>query len=259
MPVSITPFSGDSEWHGCSWNVPSLDLLAENIARVAVGQAEHVALILNAAGIGPLPTTRAAIAEAVELLTAPATYPYHRDGWMFQVMSWLAALTSTPNGLIKTPQMILAEKGVDGLQIVLDSTGNVTAVVVFEDKATDNPRSTITNKVWPEFRALEKGKKQNLLAAEASTLLKAAQHPDPSTAIKEIVWNQARSYRVSISAEGDTAADRLKLFAGFADVAPGPLQRRRAETFCVSDLRTWMATLANLAIAKAQAMEVTDV
>lgn len=259
MPISITPFTGDSEWEGCSWSVPSVDVLAENIARVAVGQAEHVALILNAAGVGPLPTTKAAIREAVELLTASETYPYHRDGWMFQVMSWLAALARTPGGLIKAPQMILADKGVDGIQIDLDSQGKVTAVVVFEDKATENPRSTITSKVWPEFLALEQGKRQNLLAAEASTLLRAAQHPSPFAAIKEIVWNQARRYRVSISATGDTAADRLELFSGFADVAPGAVQRRRAEIFCVSDLRPWMAALATLAIAKAQALEVTDV
>ena len=116
-------------------------LYSQGPARVAVGQAEHVANILAQAGLAEAATTAEAIEGAVEHLTLAGVQPYHRDGWMFQVMSWIAAHRHTPGGLIRAPHMIHAHKEFDGIQIDLDSnSGAVTAVVVFEDKAGRSPR-----------------------------------------------------------------------------------------------------------------------
>jgi hypothetical protein len=68
--------------------------------------------------------------------------------------------------------MILAHKGFDGLQLEIDtSNGFVTAAVIFEDKATDNPRDTIRDEVWPDFKLLEAGERENVLSADVSALL----------------------------------------------------------------------------------------
>jgi hypothetical protein len=259
MAIILTPFSVGELCDGCSWAVDNVDVLAEQIARVAVGQAEHVADILAQAGLAEAATTAEAIEDAVELLTVAGGAPYHRDGWMFQVMSWIAAHRHTPGGLISVPHMILAHKGFDGIQIDLDSdTGAVTAVVVFEDKATENPRAKIREDVWPDFRNLEAGKKQNVLAAQVTTLLKAASHPDPNTAVQKVIWADARRYRVSITIENGHATEegRAQLFADYDEVAPGDRWRRRGETFLVPNLRDWMATLAELAVSKARVLEV---
>ena len=80
-----------------------------------------------------------------------------------------------PPALIRAPHMILAHKGFDGLQLEVDAaTGVVTAAVIFEDKATSNPRQTITNDVWPEFKLLEEGDRENVLTADVSSLLRRA-------------------------------------------------------------------------------------
>ena len=60
-------------------------------------------------------------------------------------MSWIVASQANPSALIRAPHMILAHKGFDGLLLELDAaTSVVTAAVIFEDKATSNPRQTIT-------------------------------------------------------------------------------------------------------------------
>lgn len=38
------------------------------------------------------------------LTVAAGADPYHRDGWIFQVMSWIAAYRATPNSIIRPPQ-----------------------------------------------------------------------------------------------------------------------------------------------------------
>ena len=260
MTIILKPFSVGELCDGCSWEVEDVEVLAEQIARVAVGQAEHVAEILAYAGLAEMVTTNEAVEDAVELLTVNGEEdPFHRDGWMFQVMSWLAAHQSTPGGLIRTPHMILAHKGFDGIQIALDSDSKVvTAVIIFEDKATKNPRSTVREDVWPEFRSIEAGKKQNVLVAEVTSMLKAVPDLDTSSAVQKIIWANAKCYRLSITIENAHATEkgRERLFAGYDEVAPGDRSRRLGETFLIPSLREWMATLAELAIDKARTLRI---
>lgn len=257
MPIALSTFSVQSDWEGCTWSVPSKQQLAKAVAMVAVGQAMHLTKILHYAGLGPKPSSKDSVQAAIGLLT-PGKEVYHRDGWIFQVMSWLAAQLNTPGGLMNPPQMIHAHKGLDGLQIVLDAAHAVTAVIIFEDKATENPRSTVTQKVWPEFTSFEGGERQNLLAADATMILACGRHPDPSEAIAQIMWSQVKKYRLSITDVTSTNVSQARLLAGYADCIPGHTSRRRAEIFEVSDVRSWMNDLAALAIAEAQALATSD-
>ncbi|HBT32667.1 MAG TPA: hypothetical protein DEB15_07440 [Pusillimonas sp.] len=257
MPIALKTFTVQKEWEGCTWSVSSVDELANAIAIIAVGQALHVASILHAADLGAKPTTRGAVRGAIKLLTSPGNIA-HRDGWMFQVMSWLAAQMRTPGALMNTPQMIHAHKGLDGLQVFIDADQNVTAVVIFEDKATENPRATVRDKVWPEFTAFESGENENLVAAEVTSLLKDAGLSDPYQAVAEIMWEQARRYRVSITDDLSTDVSQAKLFKGYEKTVPGAVERRRAEIFEVTDLRKWMDDLAKMAIRKAEGLTTTD-
>jgi hypothetical protein len=147
--------------------------------------------------------------------------------------------------------MILAHKGFDGLQLEIDSSGLVSAAIIFEDKATDHARKTITAEVWPEFRRMEAGDRENVLMAEVSALLQTNPALDADKAIENIIWKQVRRYRVSltVSAKDATPKGRQKLFAGFDSVAAGSVDRRRAEIFEIDELRKWMAALAHKTIA----------
>ena len=257
MPIALTGFTVQTEWEGCTWTVPSVDELANAIAIIAVGQAFHVSKILHIAGLAPKATTKGAIKGAIKLLTSSGNIA-HRDGWMFQVMSWLAAQVRTPAALMNTPQMIHAHKGLDGLQVSIDGADKVTAVVLFEDKATENPRAMVRDKVWPEFIEFETGENEHLIAAEVTLLLKGSGHSDPQQAVADIMWKQTRRYRLSITDEASTDTSQAKLFKGYETSVPGGLERRRAEVFEVVDLRKWMDNLAKVAIKKAEVMATTD-
>jgi hypothetical protein len=157
MTIVLTNFAEGTLCQGCAWTITDQLELAKRIAFVALGQSRHVAKILSGIKAIPPSTTASTRAASIKLLTVlPGTDPWHRDGWLFQTMSWLAALQANPSAIIRAPHMILAHKGFDGLQLELDAaSGVVSAAVIFEDKATDNPRQTITREVWPEFQLLE--------------------------------------------------------------------------------------------------------
>lgn len=206
-----------------------------------------------------LPTTQGAIKGGKKLLTVAAGgEPYHRDGWMFQVMSWLAAQARTPGALLNVPHMIHAHKGLDGLQVDINASHNISAVIIFEDKATTDPRAMVTNKVWPEFKGFESGDNEHLITSEATSLLARANHPDPETAVAEVMWSQTRRFRLSITDEISTDTSQLKLFKGYADAVGGNTERRRAEVFVVNDLRTWMEDVAKRAIQEIEKIAASN-
>jgi hypothetical protein len=262
MSVTLTPFEHGNLFYGSTWTVEDEDALADQIARVALGQSRHVQKILAGANLGPPPTTANSAAGAISLLTVTGEDPWHRDGWIFQTMSWIAANRATPGGIIRSPHMILAHKGFDGLQLELDQdAATVVAAVIFEDKATDNPRDTIRNDVWPEFSKLEAGERENVLTAEVVALLQTQAGIDPDIAIQNIIWKEARHYRISITV-GDIHANdagRLRLFRDYDTIAAGAVKRRRGETFCIQDLRQWMNELAQKAIVAIEANMVAHV
>jgi len=83
MPLTLAPVSHGTLCHGSRWIIADEEDLTSTVARLALGQARHVAAIL--AGIDKMP-------PAIKLLTVPTGKPpYHRDGWVFQAISWIAA------------------------------------------------------------------------------------------------------------------------------------------------------------------------
>jgi hypothetical protein len=263
MTVVLTNFADGDLCQGCAWSINDVEELAKHVARVALGQSRHVAKILAGLNNSPPPATGAARTAAIKLLTVPEnTDPWHRDGWIFQTMSWLVATQANPSALTRAPHMILAHKGFDGLQLELDVTaGRITAAVIFEDKATSNPRQTITSEVWPEFRLLEGGDRENVLTADVSSLLGTRPDIDPDKAIESIIWKQARRYRltITVSETHTTANGRKQLFKGYDEIASGDVLRRRGEIFHVEQLRPWMKSFAAKAISFLSATELEHV
>lgn len=259
MLLKFIDITNDPAWSGSSWNVVNDDDLARLIARVALGQSRYAERILKETGFTGPKAKESTLNGAIKLLTAAnPDAPYHRDGWMFQVISWVAAHLQDPNSLIGEPHMIHAHKGFDGIHVKLDpDTKLVKFVVICEEKATENARKTITGKVWPELSGLEKAERDHELLAELITILRLHPETDVDNAVEQIVWKDARSYRVSVTTTEDE--DPAATFNGYPKVVVGEIARRRVETFPVNDLRKWMAALADKAIVFSKELAAANV
>ncbi|MDA3834922.1 MAG: hypothetical protein PF495_16170 [Spirochaetales bacterium] len=262
--ITFEPINNGNLWSGSDWSISDEEELAKLLARVALGQYRHVLKVLNETGCIAYAPTPSALDGAIRTLTASdPEKPWQRDGWLFQVISWIAANLQNPETLKSPPHIIHADKGFDGLHLCLDaSKENVVSVIVCEEKATDSPRGKITSQVWPEFRSLEKGARDNELVSETTTLLALNGHLDPDKAIHEILWKQARAYRISITIGDKECSDhgRNTLFKGYTQTVPGKNgEKRKAETFYQSNLREWMQRIAAKAIEAAREMEAENV
>ncbi|WP_377848686.1 hypothetical protein [Bosea sp. UC22_33] len=256
MTLALQKVTTSTLCEGSDWVVIDEDVLAEQVARIAVGQFSHVSKILLGETVTPAKVREAAKKDAIGLLSLAAKEePWHRDGWVFQAISWIAAHDDGGTA-IRAPHLIKAHKGFDGLKLELSDAGAVTGVIVFEDKATENPRATIRADVWPGITKLEQGERSNELGQEVSALLQTQLRTFPDldveAAVEEIAWKEARRYRVAITVDKShaTPEPRLALFKGFDSKAPGATSRRLAETLLVEDLRPWMQTFADLVITK---------
>lgn len=260
MPLTLTPVVHGKLCHGSRWVIDDEDDLARKVAYLALGQSRHVAAILACID-KKAPSTRADAAEgAIKLLTVPkGLAAYHRDGWIFQSISWIAAHRYEAGAVVRAPHSIAAHKGFDGMQLRIDGKRQISAVVIFEDKATANPRSKITGDVWDGIKALERGERMPELIQETGALLEANQQRFPEididAAIEATVWEEVRHYRVAVTARDVHASDvsRQALFKGFDKVAPGKRERRQAETLFIPDLRKWMSQFAKKTIKQIEA------
>ncbi|NJS13620.1 MAG: hypothetical protein HC788_02150 [Sphingopyxis sp.] len=262
MTLVLKQIDHDKLCHGWEWEVEDIDILAERVARVALGQYRHVAQILEGlAGAAPAGSAKHAADALKKLKIAKNGDTWQRDGWLFQIISWIAANQKKQGATLATPHIFHAHKGFDGMQLELSGDGkSVTAVVIFEDKATENARQTIKQNVWPDIVDLEAGERIAELTHEASAILERHQHLYPGLdiddAIDRILWQEARRYRVSISIDDKhkPANKRERLFKHYDVSASGDVTRRRAETMHFDDLRKWMTDFSELVASNIKAI-----
>ena len=151
----------------------------------------------------------------------------HRDGHLFQYVSWIVARLASQKSILTPPHVRQADKGFDGFIIELDEAQKkVLKVVLCEDKASKAPRNLITRSVWKEITSICEGEREDEVLSALNTLLKAV--PDLSAdemedAVDTIFWEKARHFRVSVATGEDQRGknDFAQLFAGFEDVALG--------------------------------------
>ena len=168
---------------------------------------------------------------------------YHRDGFLFQLMMWLAAHLDLEEGdLVALPHTQAAAKGQDSV-IVHCSDEAVVALSICEDKATERPRDTVRDDVWPEIREYEAGGRRDELRSNviATLGLGGVSEEDAIALVRRISWDGSRKYRVRVTLE----RERTKgLFKGFPEVVQGNKRCRRGETTQIPQLRHWMTKFA---------------
>ncbi len=262
MPIEFSDIGKDDKWAGSDWTVTDPDDLAHHIARVALGQYRHVAKILAETSATAVSPHQTAFTGARALLISTQKNPWHRDGWIFQTVSWIAAHLQSNGELIAAPHMQHADKGFDGLHLHVDKkTSTITRAVVCEEKATENPRDTIRDDVWPEFEDFETGAHDHRLVSEITQLLEMSPDLDPDTAIANVLWNKARAYRISITISDTHNSDvgRARLFKNYEKFVGDAVIRRRAETLYQEDVRCWMIDIATRSLAALDELELANV
>lgn len=194
---------------------------------------------------------------------------WHRDGHLFQNVSWVAARLASPVSILAPPHVRQADKGFDGFIIELDEAQkHVLRVVMCEDKASVAPRPLITGSVWKEIASIREGEREDEVSSALNTLLKTV--PDLSKeeledAVDMIFWKKVRQFRVSIATGEDQRGedDFAHLVGGYADVALGARESRIAGVLPFDHVREGLQQLAQDVIAKLEqigsAMEGDDV
>lgn len=254
----------DASCTGNRWTSGNLDLLARIIAIIGMGQAAHAARVIN----GLLPAEPALDHEALRAnakrqLTVSGTTAeqkqvrrYHRDGLIFEAISWAAARQQTEGkALLRDPHVSATTQGLDGLMIEMDAEqAEVTRATIFEDKCSENPDNTFRYKIMPAFKAHHENARASDLVATAAALLEKAglDGTNAAKAAARVLDKAYRAYRGSLAVT--TADDSLKrrqdVFRTYVELdGIDPAQRVGAVLITSENLRDWFDELARGAIA----------
>lgn len=278
MPLTLTPFStkecGFDEW---SITRRSRATLVEIIAYLYLRQEENAVRVINT--LEPRRRARKGrVAEnVIEKLTAPKqedvdllrtgnekqkvaaqhridTAIIHRDGLLFQHISWIVARLASPHGYMTSPHVRQADKGFDGFIIEFDAkTKGLNRIVLCEDKASDAPRGLIKSKVWPDVASIRRGERDDEILADLVTLLKSVPDIDAEATVDEVFWEDVREFRVAVATGEDIrnkAGDFLHLVAGFEEVAGGSIASRSAGVMAFKNVRSGLDVLAAEVVLK---------
>lgn len=260
-PLAITQVPIDNHCIGSRWEAADLHLLARLVAIIAMGQAAHAASIINAlVSGGPAINHEALRAGARQRLTVSGntteqqeTKRYHRDGLIFEAISWAAARQENTEALLRDPHISSTTQGLDGLMIE-KSGSKVIRATIFEDKCSKNPRNKFRKEIIPAFQAHHQNKRATELLATAATLLKEA-GLDGTEVVKaagHVLDKAYRAYRASlaVTTKHDSEAGRQRLFKDYDSLDEIKAnQRLGAVLITTDDLRDWFDDLANRAIA----------
>ena len=247
---------------GDHWTVGDFDLLARLIAIIAMGQAKHAARIITELQPAvPALTLDVLRADAKQRLTVTGDTPekqdahrWHRDGLVFEAISWIAARQgAAANVLMRDPHISATTQGLDGLMIELDEKGAIVVrATILEDKCSNDPRRKFRDEVLPAFRNYHASRRASELVAATSSLLDGR---IPNEAVTEaagrVLDTAFRAYRagLTISPEYNSEEGRTALFKGYEGLEHITRAQRIGATFLPpSELRAWFDELAVRAI-----------
>ncbi len=241
MPVTINPHTVTLPFGGGHLEIVDRTRLASMVARIVIGQHLHVEMVLRGATSLASAPSEAVITAALARLKAPHNDAarWHRDGWVFQIISWIAARGAGATRTISAPHMQPTRQGFDCLYLSVEPENQ--CLTVCEDKATDNPRDVIRDEVFPAFKHLETGARDAELQAELTSLLRQGRTDEEAAALIEAVqWLDRKRYCATVTASSKASRTPETLFRDFDTHVPGDRSRRSGNIFAADALRTWM-------------------
>ena len=255
--LQLQPCRHDSLCYGYRWRILDETALARGVAWILVGQYTHANSIIRRESVKAPFVVATAKQQAIRRLkhTTSDTAIAHRDGWLFQHISWIAAIHDSAEPVAASaPHQQPASKGFDVVLIPLAGKRRAKLeIIIGEDKATTDPRSMIRDHVWPEIRKLEAGERDADVQSSLTLLIAAAGITNKEELSTAAFWKRQKRYRVSITVSPDHTGDaeRRELFDGYDVQVPGAVvERRKAETLLLKDLRGWMENFSAKVIAE---------
>lgn len=258
--MDCTPITIDN-----GYRVIDVELLAKWIAQLLMGNSVHITRIIE----GLEPHFANLRNEAIDGLIAKIDVPtsdktaiYKRDGWLFQMMSWIAlnmnlhASFDKEQIYMNVPHTAAAQQGIDGFALVLDKNRMIKHIIITEDKCTKNARGKITSQVFPEFEKYEKGLNDPRVLAEIGGLIRNEDGGALLIGVQDdITKSQYWVYRIGITRQAalNDQDARIAMYDGYEKVVKGNMKRRDASSIHIDDLRNWMASLSKMVVKELEA------
>lgn len=264
MPLTLHPAATPPQCFGADWTVSDIDALAEVSAQIMIGRALHAARILDGTRpLGSPPMISQALKDKLRVELHPTSDPkiWHRDGLLFEIISWVAAqLSATPNEAISDPHLKATNQGTDCLKVTIDPTTHTLArATVYEYKCSTNWRKHFSGDVLDAFREYVSGERDHQLAQAAITLLIGLGMTDEErdAAYDALIRARPLAFQASLTVAPSTfgAADRLALFTGYDSIA-GPVATRGGNTMPLDNVRDWFASFSALVWTKIDDFDV---
>jgi hypothetical protein len=177
----------------------------------------------------------------------------HRDGLLFQHISWISAVIQFPAARARPPHVRKADKGFDGLIIELSPNHTIlTRLIICEDKASENPRTLVTGSIWPEATSIFAGERDIEILDAVTAMLESVDEDLREEALASITWDRIRQFRIALTGGGgqEKLGSYRHLFAGFEDVVGGVVDDRLAGVMPMNEVRDYLNYLAGAVSAR---------
>jgi hypothetical protein len=262
MALNLSDFPSSPECGGKQWSVSDQDELATLVALVLIGRAKHAENVLT--GTHRTTTTVPDALKAqlrLQLQTAAGPLTYHRDGLLFEIISWIAARVSAASDeVISTPHLKSTQQGLDTIKIKLDPVAHtLNGVVIYEQKCSEHARNEFRNKVIPAFRDWKEHKRDNQLVQAVVALVERFNLSDEQhqRLYDRLVQLHPLSFQAALTVT-PTPFDTqrcIALFSGYSEVTPN-IADRLGDTFPLVQIRDWFSAFAQNVLDKIEASDV---
>lgn len=265
-PLQITPMDCSPLVIDNGYQVVDQTMLAQWVAQILLGNSLHISRVIEGLDSKAVNMKDKAIDSVITRLTTCGVYK--RDGWLFQMISWIALninlnyLHGNGNVFMNAPHTAPAQHGIDGFSLVIDDKKQIKYIVLCEDKCSEDARSIITSQVFPEFIEFEDGKYDNRVLSEVSSIIRGEDGGVLLQSIQDdIVNNQYWMYRIGITRqqEYDNKDGREKLYKDYDKIVTGGVDRRDAASVNLNDLRAWMTSFSQMVIMELESLKSKDV
>ncbi len=253
----LSPASLGGDCEGTVVTIGDVSLLAKQLAALFTSRAHSLLRIIKGLDKSIQQTDEHFIRLAINRLQPPIKGKtgeqiediyYKRDGLLLQHMAWLvSAHQKGPTDLLQLPHIRYADHGFDGLVIrnVDQKSLTLAGVEICEQKATTSPRDVIREKVWPEFKTIDSGIRDDEILSETTALLSLIDAQSACLIAKSINFKKARRFRATVTTE--PTQPLATLMDGFDATIPGK-NRRAGEAITLTGIRNTLAALAKATV-----------
>lgn len=259
MPIKLIKFNEAPLVHGFKIEVINRSLLAKYVATLLLGYQNHIERIIQSQAIKNPSIPDKNIDKLIQKIREIETIK--RDGWIFQMISWIAVRLASKEEIIHSqiPHSAPAQHGIDGISVILNKQGKIERIIITEDKATDNPRNVIQQQVFPEFKEYENGDHDSKLVNGITGFLKNISPDNLLEEIQNDIYRiDLRKYRIGITHDDsyNNSDGYSRLFKDYESaVLDADNNRRSADTFSNNNLRPWFDEFSELIIKELEKLK----